>query len=46
MRTGQTVGSGKHPGLQSVVLLRGRAAIRGSRSVAAFGREGSPGLAL
>jgi len=46
MRTGRTVGSGKHPGPQSAVLLRGRVAIRGSRSVAAFGRERSPGLAL
>ena len=45
MRTGQTVGGGKHPGPQRVALLRGRVVIRGSRSVAAFGRDGSPGPA-
>jgi hypothetical protein len=44
--TRRNVGSGKHPGPQRAVLLRGRAVIRGSRSVAARGREGSPGLAL
>jgi len=44
--TRRTVGGGKHPGPQRAVLLLGRAVIRGSRSVAAFGREGSPGLAL
>lgn len=44
--TGRTVGSGKHPGPQSGVLLRGRVSIRGSRSVAAIGYEGPPGLVL
>jgi hypothetical protein len=45
MCTRRTVGGGKHPGLRTTVLLRGRAASRGSRSVAAFGREDTPALA-
>jgi len=46
MCTRRTVGSGKHPGSRAVALLRGRATIRGSRSVAATRRKDSPSLTL
>jgi hypothetical protein len=42
--TRRNAGSGKHPGPQRAVLLRGRVVIRGSRSVNAHGREESPSL--
>jgi hypothetical protein len=45
MGTRRTAGGGKHPGLRDAALLRGKVESRGSRSVAAFGREDSPALA-